>query len=110
MRGDRTKGTPEGALPPYLSGRYTRDTVRRLHRPEHVTMTQPNDSGAPAAYTRGSVMAYLKVAEAERQRLRQAILEARARTASARRRIERLDALGLGTSAPLDPGPVIGHD
>ena len=60
-------------------------------------MTQPIDTGGPPAYTRASVVAYLEAAEVERRRLRRAIGDARARTASARSRIERLDALGLGT-------------
>ncbi len=61
-------------------------------------MTEPVDIQSAPAYTRGSVVAYLKAAEAERQQLQRAIAEARARTASIRGRIERLDALGLGTA------------
>ncbi len=61
-------------------------------------MTEPVDTQSAPAYTRGSVVNYLRAAEAERQQLERAIAEARARTASVRGRIERLDALGLGTA------------
>jgi hypothetical protein len=59
-------------------------------------MTEPTTTDEASAYTRESVMAYLRAAEAERSRLRSAIDEARARAASARSRVQRLDALVVG--------------
>jgi hypothetical protein len=56
-------------------------------------MTSPIDPQEAPAYTRESVMAYLRSAEAERQRIRLAIADARARTVSARRRTGRLSSL-----------------
>jgi hypothetical protein len=74
-----------------------------------VIMTETVDTQSAPAYTRGSVVAYLKAAEGERQRLQGAIAEAQARSASVRGRIERLDSLGLGTATPaggVDRTPV----
>jgi hypothetical protein len=59
-------------------------------------MTEPTHTEEAPAYTRESVMAYLRAAEAERTRLRSAIDEARARASSARSRVQRLDALVVG--------------
>jgi hypothetical protein len=59
------------------------------------------------AYTRESVMAYLRAAEAERQRLEQAITDARARTDIARRRSGSLggaraaNGAGAGCGVPI---------
>lgn len=56
-------------------------------------MTSPIDPQEAPAYTRESVVAYLTAAEAERQRIRLAIADARGRTESARRRSGRLSSL-----------------
>ena len=58
----------------------------------------------PESYTRESVMAYLRVAEAERQRLEQAIADVRERTDIARRRARSLggaSAAGAGCGVPI---------
>jgi hypothetical protein len=56
-------------------------------------MTIPTGNEAAPAYTRTSVLAYLKAAEEERQRIKLAIAEARYRKELAMSRIDRLDAL-----------------
>lgn len=82
-------------------------TVLPLEWTGTTPMTRLDDTEGAPAYTRSSVMAYLRAAESERQRLEQSIADARARTAAVRSRISRLDALGLGTAppAPVEPRP-----
>lgn len=57
-------------------------------------MTTPNEDEAAPAYTRASVLAYLKAAEEERQRIRLAIAEARYRKEVAMSRVDRIGSLG----------------
>ncbi len=67
-------------------------------------MISPIDPQEAPAYTRESVMAYLRAAEVERQRIRLAIADARARTESARRRSGRLSSLDqLSADAAWEP-------
>jgi hypothetical protein len=63
-------------------------------------MTMHRSSEEHQDYTRQSVMAYLRAAEAERQRLERAIAEARARTVAARRRAE-VVGIGEGCGPPV---------
>ncbi len=56
-------------------------------------MTNPDGNEAAPAYTRASVMAYLKAAEEERQRIRLAIAQARYRKDLAMSRVDRLGSL-----------------
>jgi hypothetical protein len=60
------------------------------------------------AYSRDSVMAYLQAAERERARIRQAIVEAQARTARARGRVGRLGVLRTESGHWSDPDPTNG--
>jgi hypothetical protein len=56
-------------------------------------MTTSTGNEAAPAYTRASVLAYLKAAEEERQRIRLAIAEARHRKELAMGRVDRIGAL-----------------
>ena len=67
-------------------------------------MTKPSDRQAAAAYTRGSVEAYLEAAAAERMRIELAIAGARARTERARRKEGLLRSLGGENRSEADGG------
>ncbi|MGD0311508.1 MAG: hypothetical protein ABSC90_03510 [Acidimicrobiales bacterium] len=78
-------------------------------------MTTSTGNEAAPAYTRASVLAYLKAAEEERQRIRLAIAEARARKERAMGRVDRLGSpqqdYPLQPDHPTGDGPdgVRGH-
>jgi hypothetical protein len=70
-------------------------------------MTSLPTTTDPEAYTRASVTDYLRAAESERQRLQQAIADARQRTAMARRRAARPGVpVPVPSIAASDAGPV----
>jgi hypothetical protein len=75
-------------------------------------MTSLPPTTDPEAYTRASVTDYLRAAEAERQRLQQAIVDARRRTVMARRRAARpgvpvpIPSLTVSDAGPVRVGTV----
>jgi hypothetical protein len=68
-------------------------------------MMNPSDPQAAPAYTTASVMAYLRAAEAECQRIRKAIAEARHRAEVAQHKAERLRSLDSGIVPVVSSGP-----
>jgi len=71
-------------------------------------MNSTDHTDAPAAYSRDSVLAYLRAAELERTRIHEGIARAHARTTRARKKAERLGVLQSETDRwgiPATPKP-----